>query len=96
MRARLSTIRLSRNFDIDDLRSGHFLRPSHAKSMRKFSNPSNLRENGPIYPGICFHMVLMLITVQLFTSDLSEIMMTASEVTELFLSITHGWVKIET
>ena len=96
MRVRLSTIRISRNFDIDDLRSGHFCDPPHAKSMGKFSNLSNLRESGPVYPERSFHRLLMLITVQLLTIYLPEVMMTSSEVTDAFLSITHDWVKIKT
>ena len=72
------------------------LRPSHAKSMGKFANPSNLRESSPVYPEISFHRLLILITVQLLTIYLPEVMMTSSEVTDAFLSITHDWVKIET
>ena len=98
MRMRLRTIRISRNFDIDDLRSGHFCDPPML-SMGKFSNPSNLRENGPVYLEICCHRQWTLILVQLVTSDLWNAFWGHDDVIRghgCFLSITHDWVKIET
>ena len=53
----------------------------------EFSNPSNLRENGPVYLELCCHGLLMVIPVQLLTSDLCnafEVMMTSSEIMDAF------------
>ena len=91
IRVRLGTIRMSRIFDICDLRSGQFFGPDHAKSMGKFSNSSLLKEITQFFEVNCIlgHVRKPKCKFLLGTSTRSsEVMMTSSKVTFGFLSIT--------
>ena len=90
MRVRLSTIRLSRNFAIDNLRSGHFYDPPMLSQRGNFQ----IIQIGSVYVEICFHGLLILFPVQFLTSDVcvthTEVMMTSSEVMDAFFN--NSWL----